>query len=109
MIVLGVLFVVFVYVFESLHGLMLFLEFLSTGIIALLVAFGRREGRHGRRTSLVIGIVSLYVAINLLVAHEESMDILITIMGVALIALSAYVLWCAIKDRQVVNPLPEND
>ena len=104
MAVLGVLFVVFVFVFEALHGLMLFLEFLSAGIVYLLAALGRREVRYGRRASLAIGIISLYVAVNLLVAHEESMDILITLMGIFLIALSVYVLWCAAKDRPVGNP-----
>ena len=108
MIVLGALFVVLVYLFEALHGLLLFLEFLSTGVIYLAVALGRREGRYGRRKSLIIGIVSLYVAANLLIAHEESMDILMTLMGYFLIALSAYVLWCAATGRQVENPLPKD-
>ena len=55
--------------------------------------------------TLAIGVISIYVAINLLVAHEESLDILITLMGVFLTGLSVYVLWCAATDRQVVNPL----
>ncbi len=109
MIILGALFIVLVYLFEALHGIMLFMEFLSAGVVALLTALGRRESKYGRRTSLIIAIVSIYVAVNLLVAHEESMDILITIVGIVLIALSAYVLWCAATDREVANPLPKED
>ena len=105
MIVLGILFVVFVYVFETLHGLMLTLEFLSGGIVYLGVALGRREGAYGRRTSLAIGIVSLYVAVSLVVAHEESMDVIITVMGIALMALSVYVLWCVARNRPVARSL----
>ena len=105
MIILGILFVVLVYVFETLHGILLFLEFLSTGIISLAAALGYRESKRSRRTSLAIGIISIYVAVNLFVAHEESMDILFTIMGAFLVVLSVYVLWCAAMDRPVVNPL----
>lgn len=105
MIVLGVLFVLLTWIFEALHGLMLFLEFLSAGVVHIGAALGRGDRGYGRRTSLAIGIISIYVAINLLVAHEESMDILITLMGVFLTGLSVYVLWCAATDRQVVNPL----
>ena len=106
MVVLGVLFVTLTFIFEAIHGLLLFLEFLSTGVVSLAVAVGERKGRYGRRKSLAIGIVSLYVAANLLVAHEESMDILVTLMGYFLIVLAAYVLWCAATGRQVENPLP---
>ena len=60
-----------------------------------------------RRTSLVIAVISIYVAINLLVAHDESMDILMSITGAILIVLSAYILWCVAKGRQAINPLPE--
>ena len=59
------------------------------------------------RTSLVIAVISIYVAINLLVAHEESMDILMSITGAILIVLSVYVLWCVARGIQVINPLPE--
>ena len=107
MIVLGALFVILVYLFEALHGLMLFFEFLSTGLVSLGVAFGRGESAYGRKASLIFGIVSIYVAINLLIAHEESLDILITLMGYVILALSAYVLYCAINNERVVNPLPE--
>ena len=43
MIILGLSFVIFTFVFESLHGLMLIMEFLSTGIISLLEAIGSRD------------------------------------------------------------------
>ena len=109
MIILGALFVVLVYLFEALHGLMLFLEFLSTGVVYLAAALGYRESKRSRRTSLAIGIISIYVAVNLFVAHEESMDILITIMGAFLVVLSVYVLWCAAMDRPVVNPLTKDE
>ena len=105
MVVLGVLFVLLTWIFEVLHGLILFLEFLSAGVVYIGAALGRGDRGYGRRTSLAIGIISIYVAINLLVAHEESMDILITLIGVFLTGLSIYVLWCAATDRQVVNPL----
>ena len=109
MIILGVLFVVLVYIFEALHGLILFLEFLSTGVVYIAAAFGYRESKRSRRTSLAICIIALYVAVNLFVAHEESMDILITIMGAFLVVLSVYVLWCAATDRPVVNPLTKDE
>ena len=53
-------------------------------------------------------MISLFIAVNLLIAHEESMDMLMTAMGVLLMILSIYVMWCAIKDRQVVNPFPDD-
>lgn len=109
MILLGALFVVLVYIFEVLHGLILFLEFLSTGVVYLAAALGYRESKRSRRTSLAISIISIYVAVNLIVAHEESMDILITIMGAFLVVLSIYVLWCAVMDRPVVNPLTKDE
>jgi uncharacterized membrane protein HdeD (DUF308 family) len=105
MIILGILFVVFVFVFEVLHGLMLILEFLSTGLIFLWTALGQRKGNYGRKTSLVIGIGSLIIAVGLIVAHEESLDIIITVMGAILIALSIYVLWCAAKNKPAINPI----
>ena len=109
MIVLGALFVILVYLFETIHGILLFLEFLSTGIVYLGVALGRKEGKYGRRASLCIAVVSLYVAVNLLIAHEESMDILVTLMGYVLIGLSVYVLWCVVTNRPVVNPLSKDE
>ena len=108
MIILGSLFVLFTFVFESLHGLMLIMEFLSTGIISLLEAIGSRDAKYDRRLSLFEAVISLFIAVNLLIAHEESMDMLMTAMGVLLIILSIYVMWCAVKDRQVVNPFPDD-
>ena len=109
MIVLGILFVTLTYIFETIHGILLFLEFLSAGLVSLASAFGSREGKYGRRKSLVIGVVSVYIAVNLFIAHEESMDILITLMGIVLMALSVYVLWCAVRNRTVINPLAEDE
>ena len=108
MIVLGLLFVLFTFVFESLHGLTLIMEFLSTGIISLLEAIGQRDAKYDRRLSLFEAVISLFIAVNLLIAHEESMDMLMTAMGVLLMILSIYVLWCAVKDRMVVNPFPDD-
>ena len=108
MIVLGSLFVLFTFVFESLHGLTLILEFLSTGIISLLEAIGHRDAEYDRRLSLFEAVISLFIAVNLLIAHEESMDALMKAMGVLVIVLSVYVLWCAIEDRHVVNPFPDD-
>ena len=68
-------------------------------------ALCRGDRGYGRRTSLAIGVISIYVALSPLVAHEESMDVLITLTGAFLTALSAYVLWCAATDRPVANPL----
>ncbi|MBO5600212.1 MAG: hypothetical protein J5897_04125 [Candidatus Methanomethylophilus sp.] len=109
MIILGILFVVLVYLFETLHGIILFLQFLSPGIISLAAALGYKESKRGRKISLIIAVVSLYVAINLFIAHEESMDILITLMGVVLIGLSVFVLWCVEKNKTVTNPLPSDE
>jgi hypothetical protein len=70
---------------------------------------GYKESKRGRKISLIIAVVSLYVAINLFIAHEESMDILITLMGVVLIGLSVFVLWCVEKNKTVTNPLPSDE
>lgn len=101
MIVLGVVFIAIVPIFEEIHGILLIFEFISIGVIHLLVAIGHREGKYGRKTSLVIGIVAIYVALSLITAHEESMDSLIIIMGYVLMALSVYVLYCAARNRPI--------
>ena len=99
---------IFTFVFESLHGLMLIMEFLSTGTISLLEAIGSRDAKYDRRLSLFEAVISLFIAVNLLIAHEESMGALMKAMGVLVIVLSVYVLWCAIEDRQVVNPFQDD-
>ncbi len=97
---LGVLFEVLTELFELFHGLEMFLEFASICVLSLIAAYKTEKWNQTRLTSVIVAIAAGIVAVMLIIEHKTTMDFLMTVIGVLLIAISVYLLWTTKNSKE---------
>ncbi len=102
LIALGVLFEVLTELFEAFHSLEMFLEFGSIAAVSLIAAFKAEEDHQKRFTSLVVAIAAGITAAMIVIENKTTMDILMTLIGVVLIAIAVYLLWATKNSKNPV-------
>ncbi len=100
LVVLGILFEILTELFEAFHALEMFLEFGSICVASLIAAYKANDNPQKCFTSVIVAIAAGITAVMIIVEHKTTMDFLMTVIGIVLVAISIYLLWATKNSKE---------